>query len=205
MKQSSLDRLLMQKRPHEIYMIYSMIIAALFFLSYTLLWDVAHNNFATTDTTLQRLRHQIAADKRYLQQTPRAKITSLEAEIANITDKIALYKDDNAYLKSEIETLTPLVYDAQTWGKYLDSIAKSAQKYHITINTFSNRYPAKSSSFAPLLEITLGISGTYKDTLLFINALEQSTLIVDIYDLQIQAKSQCNSDLNISLWGIKYK
>ena len=69
---------------------------------------------------------------------------------------------------------------------------------------FSNKYALNNKSFGHILDINLKTTGNYKNTLNFINSLEQSELVVDIHDLNIVATEKLNSDLNISVWGITY-
>lgn len=69
---------------------------------------------------------------------------------------------------------------------------------------FTNEYATNNTSFGHILDITLKTTGEYKNTLKFINSLEQSDLVVDIHDLGIKAEKSLNTDLNISVWGITY-
>jgi hypothetical protein len=56
--------------------------------------------------------------------------------------------------------------------------------------------------FEPMLDIHLRSTGSYRDTLKFINSLEQSEFIVDIHAINIEARDKLITDLNISVWGI---
>jgi len=47
-------------------------------------------------------------------------------------------------------------------------------------------------------------SAGFQNTLLFINSLEQSDLVVDLHDFKIAAEDELVSDLNISVWGINH-
>jgi len=60
------------------------------------------------------------------------------------------------------------------------------------------------NSFGHVLDISISATASYKNTLLFINSLEESYLVVDIHDLKIQPEDTLKSDLNISVWGITY-
>jgi hypothetical protein len=52
------------------------------------------------------------------------------------------------------------------------------------------------------LDIAISTDGPYKNTLKFINALEQSQLVVDVHDMNMSANGKLKGDLNISVWGI---
>lgn len=69
---------------------------------------------------------------------------------------------------------------------------------------FTNEYAKTNTSFGHVLDIKLKSTGNYKDTLRFINSLEQSDLVVDIHDLSISVDKTLNTNLFISVWGITY-
>ena len=200
----NIDAVFAEKTQKDIYMTYIMIIAGIFAFSYSMFWDSAVQAFDTTRASVVQLDKKISTDKRFLQLNPESKIVSLDKEIKQINQAMIIHKDNNAYIKSKIETISSLIYDERTWGEYLDSISKNAQKYHVKIKSFSNKYASTGSSFGHILDITISSSANYKNTLRFINSLEQSELVVDIHDMNIRAERTLNSDLNISVWGITY-
>ncbi len=200
----SIDIAFSQKTQKDIYMIYIIIIAAIFAFSYSLFWDSSVEEFESTRASVVQLNNKITHDERFLQTNPESKITKLNTEIIRISEDVIKSKDANAYIKSKIETISSLIYDERTWGEYLDSIAKNAQHYNMKIKTFTNTYAAKGKHFGHILDITISASGHYKNTLRFINSLERSDLVVDIHGLSIKAQRKLNSDLNISVWGITY-
>ena len=199
-----IDALFFQKTQKDIYLIYILIVAATFAFAYSFFWDSSVKEFESTRASVVQLNNKISSDGRFLQSNPESKIIRLNMEIVKINEDIVKNKDKNAYIKSKIEALSSLIYDERTWGEYLDSISKNAQKYNVKINIFTNTYAKKGEHFGHILNITLSTSGNYKNTLRFINSLEQSDLVVDIHDLSIKAQNRLNSDLNISVWGITY-
>ena len=192
------------KEQKEIYMTYVMVVGVIFAFSYLLFWDSSFEKFQKTHKNVTALKQKIRTDELFLQINPEAKIAQLSKEIEAINNQIIESKDNNAYIKSKIETISSLIYDERTWGEYLDSISRNAQIYHIKIEKFTNSYAPTNSSFGHILDITIRSTGQYKNTLLFINSLEQSELVVDIHDLDIRAQDKLTTDLNISVWGITY-
>ncbi len=192
------------KEQKEIYMTYIMVAAGIFAFAYLLFWDSSFDSFAETHANVEKLDTQINNDKNYIRANPENKITQLDKEIQSINDKMIAIKDNNAYIKSKIETISSLIYDERTWGEYLDSISKNAQKYNVKIINFTNKYAKNSDSFGHVLDITVKSEANYINTLKFINSIEQSNLVVDIHDLNISAGKNLTSDLNISVWGITY-
>jgi Tfp pilus assembly protein PilO len=199
-----IDAYFKEKNQKDTYMTYAMVVTLVFAFAYLLFWDSSFAEFETTRTKVISLEKKLNADKRFLQQNPESKITKLDQEINAINLKMTENKDNNAYIKSKIETISSLIYDERSWGEYLDSIATNAQKYNVKILQLSNKYADNNSSFGHILDISIKSSGNYKNTLKFINSLEQSELVVDIHSLNIEATKKLNSDLNISVWGITY-
>ncbi|MDQ7068170.1 MAG: type 4a pilus biogenesis protein PilO [Sulfurimonas sp.] len=185
-------------------MIYTMIVAGIFAFAYMFFWDSSFNSFESVRSNVVNLDRKINADRLYLQANPESKIVQLDKEILITNKKMLAHKDNNAYIKSKIETISSLIYDERTWGEYLDSISKNAQKYHVKIKAFSNTYAQTNSAFGHILDISISATANYKNTFLFINSLEKSELVVDIHDFNIKAQNSLNSDLNISVWGITY-
>ncbi len=199
-----IDSALAGKTQKDLYMTYFMIIAGIFAFSYLLFWDTSVENFKTTHREVVNLQNNITSDKRFLQMNPISKITKLEKEINHINQQIENVKDTNAYIRSKIETISSLIYDERSWGKYLNSISTNAQKYHVKLLMLTNEYAKSESAFGHILNISIKFTGNFQNTLKFINSLEQNDLVVDIHDLTIQATNSLESDLNISVWGITY-
>lgn len=200
----AIDSAFTGKTQKDTYMTYIMVVAVIFGFAYSLFWDSSLETFETTRASVVSLDKKINSDERFLQLNPESKIVQLDKEIAGINQAMIVHKDNNLYIKRKIETISSLIYDERTWGEYLDSISKNAQKYNIKIKQFTNKYAATDSSFGHILDITISSSANYKNTLRFINSLEQSELVVDIHGLSIKAQKRLNTDLNISVWGITY-
>ena len=199
-----IDLALKGKTQKELYMTYAMVVMGIFAFSYVLFWDSSFESFETTRANVANLEKKIATDKRYLEQHPASKIAQLDKEIQKINKDISTIKDTNAYIKSKIETISSLIYDERSWGEYLDSISTNAQKYHVKLLTLTNEYAKTESSFGHILDIYVNSEGNFKNTLKFINSLEQSDLVVDIHNFKIDTNNSLESDLNISVWGITY-
>ena len=192
------------KEQKEIYMTYIMIAGGIFAFSYLLFWDSSFETFQRTRASVERLSKQIESDKQYLQRNPEAKIVQLDREIKKINNEMLKNKENNAYIKHKIEAISSLIYDERAWGEYLDSITTNSQKYKLKLNKLTNKYAKAGSSFGHILDITVISEGKFKNTLNFINALEQNDLVIDIHDFDINATESLNSELQISVWGIKY-
>jgi len=199
-----IDAYFKDKSQKDTYMTYAMVVGIVFAFAYFLFWDSSFEEFESTRSKVVVLERNLNTDKRYLQQNPESKITRLDQEINTLNDTMTMHKDNNAYIKSKIETISALIYDERSWGEYLDSISTSAQRNHIKILQLSNKYADNNNSFGHILDISVKVTGNYKNTLRFINSLEQSELVIDIHSLNIDATKSLTSDLEISVWGITY-
>jgi len=199
-----IDNFFKDKEPKEIYMIYLMIIASIFAFSYMLFWDSSFDSFEKTKNDVKRVSNQIHADEEYLRRNPKMKITQLENEIKKTNEKMLLMRKNNEYIKHKIESISFLIYDEEAWGRYLDSITTNSQKYNLQIHTLTNKYAKVGSSFGHILDIAVVSEGNFNNTLKFINALEQNDLVVDVHDFNLTMQENLHSELNISVWGIKY-
>ena len=192
------------KTQQEIYMTYILVVAIIFAFSYFLFWDSSLKSFEKTHNSVVQLNQRIIRDKQYLQRNPTGRIVQLERQIQKINKNIVTLKDYNSYIKRKIETISFLIYDEKSWGEYLNSISTNAQKYQIKLLALTNEYAKSDSSFGHILDISVNSEGNFKNTLKFINSLEQSDLVVDIHDFSITSNDSLESKLNISVWGITY-
>ena len=200
----SIDASFKNKSQKDIYMTYIMIFGLIFAFSYLLFWDNAKGTFKERNNQINQITSKINADKAYLQVNPESKIANLSLEINKLNSNLEIYKENNAYIKGKIGTISSLIYDERTWGEYLHSISTNAKKYGIKIIDFTNEYANSDKAFGHILNINLKTTAKYKNTLKFINSLEQSDLVVDIHKLNIKANKTLDTNLSISVWGITY-
>ena len=199
-----IDSALKNQSSKDLQMIYIMIFSSIFSFSYLLFWDSSFEEFQNKQTEIEILKTKINLDTIFLNVNPIQKKILLENNIKDIKREILVYKDNNSYIKNKIEAISSLIYDEVIWGEYLYSISDNAKKYSVTLLQFSNQFADKQNSFGHILDISLRSEGNYKNTIKFINSLEQSNLVVDIHTLNIKAEDKLYTDLNLSVWGITY-
>ncbi len=199
-----IDTYFQEKTKKDTYMVYALIAMSIIGFSYLLFWDSSFKEFQTTTQEVEIIKGKINVDSIYLKVNPQSKITQLEKDIQIINTDIIKVKDNNAYIKAKIETISSLIYDERAWGEYLHSISINAKNNNVQIVDLKNEYALNSNSFGHILNIKIDSIGSYKDTLKFINSLEQSDLVVDIHDLNISATDKLKTSLDISVWGITY-
>jgi len=199
-----IDTYFKEKTQKDVYMTYIMIFAVIFAFAYLLFWDTSEADFKAKRAQVVNIESKIVLDKTYLQKNPETKIAQIENETKRAQEQMLEYKENNQYIKSKIEEISSLIYDEQTWGEYLHSISKNAKVNNIKILNLNNKYNKNNTSFGHILDISIKTTGNYKNTVNFINSLEESDLVVDLHALNISALNTLNSDLSISVWGITY-
>ncbi|MCD8544737.1 MAG: hypothetical protein LRY52_07750 [Sulfurospirillum cavolei] len=55
-----------------------------------------------------------------------------------------------------------------------------------------------------ILSLKVDFNGSFSDTMKFMNAIEESELVVDIYELNCTGKKNIEGQFNIAVWGMKY-
>jgi len=199
-----LDASFKDKSKKDIYMMFIMIFGVIFTFSYMLFWESAEKEFKNKLTQIDDISAKIKMDKMFLDYNPQSKITLLEKDIAAANLKLEAHKKNNEYIKNRIESISSLIYDERTWGEYLHSISINAKKYNIKILNFTSKNVDNNISFGHMLDVHVQSTGSFMNTLKFMNSLEQSTLVVDIHDVSMSAEESLISDLNLSVWGILY-
>lgn len=198
----SLDQSLAQKSDRDKMMLYVMIFASLFAFSYLLFWESSEASFQVSHEKALKVENDLNIDKQYLASNPPERITQIEQETVEIERQHTLYIQYNTYIKEQLEQISSLYYDEIVWGAYLDSVSRYARAYNVKLVQFGNTLQTDNSAFGHVLDIKIASEGPYKNTLKFINALEQSHLVVDLHNFNISADEKLKSDLNISVWGI---
>ena len=198
-----LDQQLGAKSEKDKNMMFVLIFASLFAISYLLFWESSEQSYIESDAKASKIQADLDADNGYLSTNPPERVRQLDDEIANLNKQYLNYIQYNTYIKNQLEQISSLYYDPIVWGNYLNSVSTYAKAYNIKLTRFGNILKIdENSSFGHLLDIQIASEGGYKDTLKFINALEESFLVVDLHDFNITATDKVRSDLNISVWGI---
>lgn len=199
-----MDNTFAEKDEKEVLMIYAMIFAGLFALSYFLFWDSSEKDFNTAHNKVTAMQSNINTDNSYLSANPESKIAAIENQTENTKLQFADAQENNEYIKFNIEKISELYYDAQTWGEYINSISRHAKAENVHLLELSNSFTDQKEAFGHVLDITIKANGKYKNLLKFINRLEQSFLVVDLHDFTFTTEEKLTVDLKISVWGITY-
>jgi len=208
----SLDNFFKDKSENEKWMIILMITLVIGYLSYSLFLPYAEDKYKKSIAKKRSLEKSIMANKQYI-----AGITvngdrdfyikKYDRDILNLEKEIKKTNGDINYISSKLEELSPLLFNKESWSRFLDSITKEAKEQRVKIDYIENEYVDSNGSFGHVLEIAVGCIGDYRNITKFINKLEKNVLVTDIYQMDIRLdenKTTNIADINVSVWGINH-
>ncbi|UFS63198.1 hypothetical protein LOH54_03500 [Sulfurimonas sp. HSL-3221] len=199
-----IDQSFASKKQGEVYMIYGLIAVALVAFSYLLFWESAEREYLQVKKERIAVEQKLRADEQYLAMHPESEIKQIEAQIEAIKMETVATQEKNEYINFKISQISELFYNEEAWGKYIDSIAENAKKYNIKLALLSNKRAIEKEKFGHVLDIKVFASGQFDNMLKFVNAMEQSDLVIDLHGLDLRAKEKLELDVNSSVWGITY-
>jgi len=132
-------------------------------------------------------------------------IKKVKREIDNAKDLLEQTTSANAYIDTKLKELSYLLFNDENWANFLHSITKLAQAHHVAIRVIENKINEPSiQKIEQILNLKVDFNGNFADTMKFINAIEESELVVDIYELKCEGQKNIEGHLNIAVWGMKY-
>ena len=212
---SSLDKIdayFENKSESEKWLMIILVAGAVAFLAYSFVYPSAKSSYDASLIRHKSISDQIAKDQSYLSSISRGgdknyKVRELNKQIISKKKLAKNYDKKIATIESSLNKLSDLLFNKNTWSKFLDSITDRAASNNIQINKLTNKYVDSNGSFGHVLEIGVNCTGSYKNILSFMNDIEQNTLVTDVYGSNTYSdinNSIIVSDINISVWGINH-
>lgn len=209
---NALDEFFKGKSENEKWMILLMIFVVIGYLSYTLFLPYAQDAYNSSVRTKQQLQKSIATHNEYLSTITingdrDYYIKKYDHDIEGVKKQINITNDDINFISSNLDELSPLLFNKKSWSNFLNSITKEAKEQTVNINYIDNNYVDNNGSFGHILQIAVGCDGEYKNIIKFINRLEKNVLVTDIYGSHIYMDKNASTtfaDINISVWGINH-
>ncbi len=208
----SLDGYFEEKTENEKWMLIAMLTLVIGYLSYAFFLPFTEDKYNKAQRDNHSLQSSIQKHKRYLQEITvngdiEFYVKKYSQDIENLNKDINIANDDISFIVTNLEELSPLLFNKESWSKFLNSITKQANRQHVNINYIENNYVENSGNFGHLLQIEVGCSGEYKQIVKFINQLEKSVLVTDVYEAHLYLDKNdtvVSADINISVWGVNH-
>jgi hypothetical protein len=204
-----LDNYFEDKKESEFYLMVLAVVAVFGLISYMYLIPMTEAQLKKDLRAQKKLDKKIKEEKHYLASVTvngdqRYKIKKLQSEIAKLKVRYSDLKEVNEYSDYQIQTLSELLFNEKNWAKFLDSIALKAKRHNIDVSLISNKFVNNQDSFGHVLEIGVDCEGNYRNMISFMNEIEESELVVDIYNIQLESDKNIKANFKVSVWGINY-
>ena len=207
---NQLDEVFELKSENEKWMIIGLVALVIGYISYALFFPYAEERYNTAHNKYEKLEKSIKKNKLYLQSITEHGsiefyINKFSRDIKKLDKKINNSTDQVSFISTNLEKLSPLLFNKESWSKFLNSITKQAKKQTVNIDYIENNYVDNNGSFGHVLQIEVGCSGKYKQIVKFVNQLEKSVLITDVYGSHLYLDKNDTvvaADINISVWGV---
>jgi lipopolysaccharide export LptBFGC system permease protein LptF len=205
-----IDEYLKDKKSSEVSLVFFMIFAVIAVIVYLYVFPITEKNLKQTKRAVLNMNQKLNQERSYLRSITvngdkEFYIKKMQQEIRET--KILLEKTsyENAYVDSKLKELSYLLFNDKNWANFLDSIAFLAKQNHINIQSIKNEFTKLDfQKIDKVLNVTVDFSGSFQNILKFINSLEESQLVVDIYELNLKSSNTIEGTLNIAVWGMKY-
>lgn len=209
---NGLDDYFEEKSENEKWMMIAMLTVVIGYLSYTFFYPFAEDKYNTAERANKSLQKSINGHNQYLQSITQNNdrdfyIKKYDQDIKNLNKRIDKTNDEISNISISLEELSPLLFNKESWSKFLNSVTKKAKTQEVNINYIENNYVDNNGSFGHVLQISVGCSGQYKQIVKFVNMLEKSVLVTDVYGSHLYMDKNntiVSADINISVWGVNH-
>lgn len=205
-----IDNYLKDKKSSETSILFFLLFIIVAFLSYSYIYPITDAKLKQTSRLAKDM------DKKLLDETSYIRSISKDIDEAFVikkvkqdieTSKLLLEKTTftNAYVDNKLKELSYLLFNDENWAKFLNSITRLAQEYNIDIKLIENKINEPSiQKIEQILNLKVDFNGHFTNSVKFINALEESELVVDVYELTCLGQKNIECQVNIAVWGMKY-
>jgi len=209
---NNLDAFFEGKSDNEKWMLIGMVFVVIGYMSYSLFLPYAEKQYDDSVRKKDRFQKSIMGHKQYIQSiSPNGDkdfyIKKYDKEIFELKKNIGSSHNEITFISSRLEELSPLMFNKESWSKFLNSITRQAKEQEVKIDYIENNYIDNNGNFGHILQISVGCNGPYKNIVKFLNKLEKSILVTDIYGSSLSLNKGHTSvvaDVNISVWGINH-
>ena len=211
-KLEELDIYFAPKKESEKWGMIAMVAGIIAYLGYAMLLPYTEELHQKSERAKNTIQTSIAENTTYLQSiSPNGNreffVIKYDNDIASKKQSIIKYDEKIAFVDTNLEKLSDMLFNQKSWSIFLNSITNKAEIQNVDLQYITNNYSDNNGSFGHVLEIGVGCKGDYKNIIKFMNELEQNVLVTDIYSTSLALdinSSKIIADINISVWGINH-
>ena len=134
-------------------------------------------------------------------------INKKQNELLQQQNKLADAQNMNQYFDNKLKELSYLIFNEQSWADFLDNLAFLANKNNVKITKIINTFKEPNAQkIEQVLDVNISVDGDYRDIVSYINAIEESKLVVDVNNIDINSTNgKLKGNMGIYIWGMKYQ
>ena len=159
----------------------------------------AQNTLSSTTQKVNTQRNYIATNSPAMLQQLKQKVINQKDQLDNIIYQIS-------YVDNTLTELSYLLFNDESWAGFVDNVSNLAKKYAVEIKEIGNEfYEPTYQKISQVVAISVKANSKPKNMVKFINAIEESNLVVDVNELNITRPNEfVSAQFNIAVWGMKY-
>ena len=208
---AKIDNYFESKKSSEVSIMLLGSLALVAFLVYLLTWDPAQQYYDETLSQNQDITRKLNETNSYLASVTvngdvNFKIKEQQNRLNGLNKELETAKFTNQYFDNKLKEISYLLFNEQNWAKFLDSLAFLANKNSVKITKISNEFKNPTpQKIEQVLDIKIDLEGNFKNIVGYINSIEESDLVVDVNQMDINSTSKdLIGNIGIYVWGMKY-
>lgn len=209
---TKIDNYFDEKKPSEVTM---MLIVAFFLsvaIAYYAVIPYAQNYYDESIRENDRITQDLNKVNSYLSTVSQGDdrnfmINKKQNELLQQQNKLADAQNMNQYFDNKLKELSYLIFNEQSWADFLDNLAFLANKNNVKITKVINTFKEPNAQkIEQVLDVNISVDGDYRDIVSYINAIEESKLVVDVNNIDINSTNgKLKGNMGIYIWGMKYQ
>ena len=209
---TKIDNYFDEKKPSEVTM---MLIVAFFLsvaIAYYAVIPYAQNYYDDSIRENDQITKDLNKVNSYLSTVSQGSdrnfmINQKQNELMQQQNKLADAQNMNQYFDNKLKELSYLIFNEQSWADFLDNLAFLANKNNVKITKIINTFKEPNAQkIDQVLDINISVDGDYRDIISYINAIEESKLVVDVNNIDINSTNgKLKGNMGIYIWGMKYQ
>ena len=209
---TKIDNYFDEKKPSEVTM---MLIVAFFLsvaIAYYAVIPYAQNYYDESIRENDRITQDLNKINSYLSTVSQGDdrnfmINKKQNELLQQQNKLADAQNMNQYFDNKLKELSYLIFNEQSWADFLDNLAFLANKNNVKITKIINTFKEPNAQkIEQVLDVNISVDGDYRDIVSYINAIEESKLVVDVNNIDINSTNgKLKGNMGIYIWGMKYQ
>jgi len=208
-KQGILDKVddyFAKEKPSTLQMAYIGMAALIGYMVYSSVFPITDEALKDTTSKIGSVKQKIATERNYLNGHTVALLNRGKADLKRkeIEFDNTIYK--MSYVDNKLTELSYLLFDDKSWASFVDNISELAKKYNVDIKEVSNKfYDPTYKKITHVAEIDVVSSASTKDMIKFLNAIEESQLVIDVNNIKLdRPEDKIEGSFKIAVWGMKY-